>query len=130
MINSFRSVYGSEKSLFALMSNPDFHHLYTPEELKVIKAHVPWTRTLSETETLLPSGKKVTLEQFITEHRTKLVMKPSKGYGGEGVVIGLETEQQEWGKKFWQGNRVIKSGWCKNMCRFRPSSCRRKAKIG
>ena len=98
MVNSFRSVYGSEKSLFALMSNPDFHHLYTPEELQIIKAHVPWTRTLAEAETVLPSGKKVALNQFITEHRTKLVLKPSKGYGGEGIVIGLETEQQEWEK--------------------------------
>jgi glutathionylspermidine synthase len=98
MINSFRAVYGNEKSLFSLLSNPDFHHLYTEEEIQVIKNHIPWTRMLSELETQLPSEKKVKLEEFIKTHRKHLVIKPSWGQGGKNVFLGMNIEQPEWDK--------------------------------
>jgi hypothetical protein len=105
MINSFRSVYGSEKSLLAIMSNPDFHHLYSPEEVRAIKRHIPWTRRLADINTDGPDGSKIELGKFLRENREKTVLKAS--YGTQDVSIGMATPIADWDKMVSQylGNK-------------------------
>ena len=100
MTNPFRSVYGGEKALFALITNPEFHHLYSKEEVEVIKQHIPWTRMLSEQETTDWQGEKVLLADFIKNNREKLVMKTTRVLLGKDVFLGIETEPKEWEKTF------------------------------
>ena len=107
MVNPFRSVYGSEKAIFALITTPEFHHLYTEEEIKVIRRHIPWTRRMCDLETTAPDGGKIQLKQFVSQKREELVIKPSWGRGGENVTLGLMTTQEEWDKlvNTYQGNK-------------------------
>src|SRR5947208_4376529 len=34
--------------------------------------------------------------EYARSHREQLVLKPNRGYGGTGVVLGLATEASEW----------------------------------
>jgi len=58
--------------------------------------HVLWTRILAERHTTLPDGDAGDLLPFAREARETLVLKPSRGYGGEGVVIGQTLSPADW----------------------------------
>lgn len=98
MMNSFRSVYGDEKSLFSLLSNPEYHHLYAPQEIRALKAHIPWTRMLSEQDTTGLQGEKIHLEEFVKGSRERLVLKTTRVLSGKDVFLGIETPAPEWEK--------------------------------
>jgi uncharacterized circularly permuted ATP-grasp superfamily protein len=38
----------------------------------------------------------VDLLDFVSDNRARLVLKPASEYGGHGVALGIETEQEEW----------------------------------
>ena len=57
MINSFRSLFGSEKSLLALVFNKSFHHYFTEEEIDTIEKYIPRTFRLSD-KVVFSSGEK------------------------------------------------------------------------
>lgn len=98
MLNSFRAVYGSEKSLFALMSNPDFHSLYDKDEVQVIRKHIPWTRRLADLETTSAEGNKIVLADFLKQQREAMVIKPSGKYSSDDLIVGKNTPAAEWDK--------------------------------
>lgn len=94
--NSFQSVYGSEKSIFAIISNPDFHHLYTKQELEAIVKYIPWTRMLSELETTGPDNKKIDIEDYIKANKDALVLKSSWGSEGKKTFVGVDLDKDVW----------------------------------
>lgn len=96
MVNSWRALLGAEKSVMSFISNPMNHHYFTPEEVAVVKDHVPWTRMFDETVVLSPDGREVSLKAYLLENREQLVIKPSAGAGGEGVMVGRVTDPMEW----------------------------------
>jgi uncharacterized circularly permuted ATP-grasp superfamily protein len=57
---------------------------------------VLWTRVLAARHTTLPDGETGDLLAFAREARETLVLKPSRGYGGDGVVIGQTLSPAEW----------------------------------
>jgi glutathionylspermidine synthase len=96
MVNSWRALLGAEKSVMSFLTNPINHPYFTPEEVKVIKDHVPWTRMFDETVALSPTGEEVSLKAYMLRHREDLVIKPSAGAGGEGVMVGRTTDPVVW----------------------------------
>ncbi len=92
------TVFGEfdHKSLCELLSNPDFTEYLTPQEIRSMKRHVPWTRLLLERRTISPEGREIDLVPFVREHREELVLKPNRGYGGEGVVVGRAVTVSVW----------------------------------
>lgn len=96
LVNSFRSVLGSEKSMLSFISNPLNSHYFTEEENKVIKKHIPWTRKFDETITISKEGEEVTLKAYMISHREELVIKPATGAGGYGVMVGKSTDPMKW----------------------------------
>lgn len=96
MVNSWRALLGAEKSVISFLSNPMNHHYFTQEEVKVIKDHVPWTRMFDETVVLSPLGEEVSLKSYLLRHKDDLVIKPSAGAGGEGVMVGRTTDSIAW----------------------------------
>lgn len=84
------------KSLCELLSNPDFSHYLKPEELRAARRRVPWTRLIAERHTTGLKGEEVDLLQMIRANRPLLVLKPNRGYGGEGVIVGQEVSASEW----------------------------------
>ncbi len=96
VVNPFRSRLASIKAVLAIVTNSKrFRHLFTDEENKVIKRHVPWTRRVLDKETTI-DGKEVSLINHVITHRENLVLKPTDSYGGKDVLIGRETGQDEW----------------------------------
>jgi hypothetical protein len=85
----------SSKLNLALLSDCQYNRVFSDEERTVIARFVPWSRKIVPGNTTY-SGDPVKLEDFITTNKDRLVIKPSIGYGGEGVSIGKRTPQREW----------------------------------
>ena len=95
MVNPFRCKPIHKKAIFAVLTDDALQSFFTDEERAAIRAHVPWTRRVSEGRTTR-DGKPVDLPAFIRENRERLVMKPNDEYGGKGVFIGWEISATEW----------------------------------
>jgi hypothetical protein len=93
--NSFRTKIAHKKAGFAILSDPKYAHLFTPEELAVFRRHIPWTRCVARGRTTFEGGEH-DLIRLIEHERERLVLKPNDDYGGHGVFLGWETEPEEW----------------------------------
>lgn len=101
MTNSFSAKLMAKKASFALLSDERNADLFTPEQLRVIREHIPWTRVVSERKTVY-QGKEVDLLEFITERRDHFALKPNDEYGGKGVILGWEASLAEWNETLRQ----------------------------
>ena len=85
------------KSCWEVLTDPEIAGRYFSEdERRVFQHHVLWTRVLADRRTSLPSGEPGDLLAFARREREWLVLKPSRGYGGEGVTIGQTLTEGEW----------------------------------
>ena len=81
----------SDKGCLALLSDPH-RQAADHEERSAIDRIVPWTR-------LLTADGGPAQDELLGEcraRRTELIIKPSVGYGGHGVVAGWECDQRRW----------------------------------
>jgi uncharacterized circularly permuted ATP-grasp superfamily protein len=62
----------------------------------VFRRHIPWTRVVRERRTSLPEGRSGDLLEYVRRQREQLVLKPNRGYGGEGVVLGAAVDDAQW----------------------------------
>ena len=97
MVNPFRCKPLHKKAIFAVLTDDALMGLFTEEERSAIRAHVPWTRRVSEARTTR-RGEEIDLPAFVLAHRERLVMKPNDEYGGKGVFIGWEMSDAEWAR--------------------------------
>jgi hypothetical protein len=95
MANSFRSKLAHKKASFAVLSDPRFEGLFTPDQVDVIRRHVPWTRRIRE-GVVERHGRTVELLDVLRRERERFVLKPNDDYGGHGVAIGWEASESEW----------------------------------
>jgi hypothetical protein len=85
------------KSCWEILTDPELSARYfSEEERRVFHHHVLWTRVLEDRRTLLASGDTGDLLEFARREREWLVLKPSRGYGGDGVTIGQTLTAAEW----------------------------------
>ena len=85
------------KSCFEVLTDPVLaEKYYSEEERRVFQHHVLWTRVVGHRTTSLPSGETGDLLEFARRERDWLVLKPSRGYGGEGVLLGQTAGDAEW----------------------------------
>lgn len=85
------------KSCWEILTDPVFAQRYfSAEERQVFRRHVLWTRVLSERQTMLPDGTIGDLIEFARKEQDLLVLKPNRGYGGDGVLIGHLLEAAQW----------------------------------
>src|SRR5262249_20188664 len=97
MVNPFRCKILYKKASFAVLSDEQNSHLFTPEERAVIAAHIPWTRRVEERHTEY-GGHRMALVPFVHEQRERLVLKPNDDYGGKGIVLGWTVDATAWEK--------------------------------
>ena len=97
LINSFRAKLVHKKSLFAVLGHEQNAHLFAPDELEVIRRHIPWTRKVEKTMTVY-QGKTVDLVDFIIREKDNFVIKPNDEYGGKGVALGWDLSTEQWEK--------------------------------
>jgi glutathionylspermidine synthase len=95
LLNPPRARVANNKKLMALLDDERFAHLVEPREAEVIGATIPWTRIMRPGPATYGDWV-VDLLEFISDNRTRLVLKPASEYGGHGVALGMETEQGEW----------------------------------
>jgi uncharacterized circularly permuted ATP-grasp superfamily protein len=95
VVNPPRARVANNKKLMALLEDPRFAHLLEPREAEVIGATIPWTRILRPGRATYGEWT-VDLLDFVSDNRSRLVLKPASEYGGHDVALGIETEQGEW----------------------------------
>lgn len=102
MANPFTCKLLHKKASFAVVSDERNAYLFTPLERQAIQEHIPWTRTVEERHTIGPGGAPIDLLPWASAHREELVVKPNDEYGGKGVLIGWETDQETWDQALQQ----------------------------
>jgi glutathionylspermidine synthase len=95
VVNPPRARVANNKKLFALLDDPRFAHLVQAREAEAIRATIPWTRVLRPGRVTYGEWS-VELLDFVSNNRPRLVLKPASEYGGQGVSLGIETEQADW----------------------------------
>jgi hypothetical protein len=86
-----------QKACWEVLTDPRLCHQYfTPEERHVFQRHILWTRVLSDRRTVLPDGRLGNLLDYARTSHEALVLKPNRGYGGDGIVIGPAVTRDEW----------------------------------
>jgi carboxypeptidase Taq len=84
------------KSCWEVLTSEDLAARYfSIAERQLFRRHVLWTRIVRERRTDTPDGPMDLLE-YIRDYREELVLKPNRGYGGEGVHLGAALSQGEW----------------------------------
>jgi diaminobutyrate-2-oxoglutarate transaminase len=96
----FSSPFGEldHKSLWEVLGSSELNGSLTPLEKKMVARHIPWTRLLVERRTDGPNRKRIDLPAYVRRHRSRLVLKPNRSCGGQGVTIGAVTTQSTWEK--------------------------------
>lgn len=97
VVNPFRSKPVHTKIIMALLSDEDgpAAGLLDADERAAVQQHVPWTRIARGGVTRY-AGQQVPLITFAQRNRERLVLKPNDDYGGQGVLLGWETDQPAW----------------------------------
>jgi hypothetical protein len=96
MANPFPCKMVHKKASFAVASDERNAYLFDAEELDAIRQHIPWTRIIEDRRTVDPMGQAIDLLPWAVTNKDNLVLKPNDEYGGKGVLIGWETEQDAW----------------------------------
>jgi uncharacterized circularly permuted ATP-grasp superfamily protein len=93
MVNSLRTTLLHCKGIFALLHDPMVFELLPKLAQDMIHAHIPWTGILSEEPGL---GTPPDIHERVRTRREMWVIKPLRGHGGAGVVLGSEVSQGSW----------------------------------
>ncbi len=97
MVNSPRSKLLHKKALLALLSDGRLDLGMTVEEAKIVEGSIPWTRIMTSGPTTYRDST-VDLERFVLQNQDRLALKPIDDYGGRGVVLGWDTDVEEWSR--------------------------------
>ncbi len=86
-----------QKSCWEVFTDPALADRYfTDEERGVFRRHILWTRLLADRHTQLPGGEEGDLLEYARREQETLVIKPNRGYGGDGVTIGHTLTRADW----------------------------------
>jgi hypothetical protein len=86
-----------QKSCWEVLSDPRLTRKYfSADERQIFRRHILWTRVLADRPTVLPDGERGGLLEYARRERETLVLKPNRGYGGKGVLLGPALTQAEW----------------------------------
>lgn len=94
--NNFRVKIPHKKMSFAILTDENYAEIFTDEQLRIIKKHIPWTRKVEDAKTIY-KNEEINLLEFIKENKEAFLIKPNDDYGGKGIVLGWEVSQTEWG---------------------------------
>lgn len=95
MANNFRVKLPHKKTSFAILSDEKYEWIFTSEQIKLIRQHIPWTRRVRESRTTF-EGREVELLELLRARRENFILKPHDDYGGHGISFGWEHSASEW----------------------------------
>jgi hypothetical protein len=102
-----RGLLASYKTVFELLSSPEYSSLFPPEVNEALARHIPWTRVLRERKTD-HAGTEIDLLPYVAAHRELLVIKPAGGSGGKNIHIGRDLSDDAWTQAIQRG---IQQNW-------------------
>jgi hypothetical protein len=86
----------SSKATVAMVSDDANRQLFTAAELESIDRIVPWTRLVRPGLVTVPDGSQAELLDYAMSEQNELILKPSMGWEGIGVMPGWELSPEEW----------------------------------
>lgn len=95
VVNSFRCKLEHKKAVFALLTDENNWHWFSPAEREVIARSVPWTCRVGEQKTFY-HGHTIDLIEHVRRNRERFILKPNDDYGGHGVLPGNQAGAGEW----------------------------------
>jgi hypothetical protein len=99
------------KSLWEVFTDPRYQRLFTPQQRRVFRSHLPWTRLIRDVRTTLPGGRSGELLPYLRRHRELHVLKPNRSCGGTGVTIGYRVTQPTWERTLERALKDRREGW-------------------
>jgi uncharacterized circularly permuted ATP-grasp superfamily protein len=84
-----------KKASLAVLHDERNSYLFSNEEQEAIDLSIPWTRVVEERHTIHENAD-IDLLPFIADHKDQLVLKPNDEYGGKGIVLGWEVDDEAW----------------------------------
>ncbi len=81
------------KSCWEVLRDKRFLKVFRTLRNAGILKHIPWTKIIRDIRTDSPDGKNVEMLNYIRKNKDSLILKPNRGYGGYGIVIGRDTSQ-------------------------------------
>jgi hypothetical protein len=85
----------SHKMTLAFLSDPAWSGALSAEQRSLLDRVLPWTRVLAGTRTTV-NGDTVDLIEYSRAERENLLLKPLRGWGGAGLVMGWEQTDRQW----------------------------------
>jgi hypothetical protein len=100
MLNSYGARHVAEaKTSLALLHDPRFGGLFSPQERALIERLVPWTAKLERDSAVDYEGRSWPLEKLLVERQNDLVLKERYDIRGDGVTIGRAESAAHWREK-------------------------------
>ena len=91
------------KSCWEVLRDERFSSVFNMLRSAGILRHIPWTKVIRDIRTDSPDGKNVELLNYIRKSKDSLVLKPNRGYGGYGIVVGRDTTRAHWDEMIDRG---------------------------
>ncbi len=95
LFGPFASDVAHSKRLFAFLTDERWRSAFGMEERALIDAHIPWTRLMRPGPALY-HDRSHDLAQLAVAERERFVLKPTEGYEGRDVLLGIETPPDRW----------------------------------
>ncbi|NMH68985.1 glutathionylspermidine synthase family protein [Bacillus sp. RO3] len=96
MINSLYTDIYSNKGNLALLWDARYFKTLPVVQQNLVKRYIPWTNFFTPKSTIVHRGSLISLKDFVCNNKDSLVLKPIKGYGGNGVILGWTVSPEEW----------------------------------
>ena len=94
-----------QKGLLECLTSEAYRRFFSAQDRRLLARCVPWTRVLWERRTASPSGAPVDLFRYCRREQDGLVIKPNRGSGGEGILLGAETLARPWQRRLERAAR-------------------------
>jgi hypothetical protein len=84
------------KGILECLTSEAYRRLFSAREVAALKEGVPWTRVLWARKTEGPAGESIDLPSYARREKDRLLIKPNRGSGGEGILLGREATASRW----------------------------------
>jgi hypothetical protein len=84
------------KSVFEIFTSPEFAAHFSSLERRMFRQHVPWTRRVLASKSTDPDGKPIDLLAWLADNRERMVLKPNRSFGGEGILLGRDLDDSQY----------------------------------
>jgi len=109
------------KGVLEALTSGAYRRFFHRREVALLNECVPWTRVLWERKTEDPRGKRIDLPRFAQREKDRLLIKPNRGSGGEGILLGREATLSRWGSMI---DRALKEKGDWIVQEWRPATLR------